>query len=150
LEFSRSGGEDLQAKSSALRFDSVEDLRRLASGNGDTSLEVVRMWVRKTMARPALLEKSLGTRDALHAHTGERAVAYGSKNHKASVYRWESLQPGNEVAGCALLVSENSTYFVPEGWTLTIDRYGNAQLRWDAARVVSMAAGAEEARSHGE
>lgn len=155
LEFSRSDGEGVQAKSSVLRFDSVEDLRRLAPGAGDTSLEVVRMWVRKTMARPALLEKSLGTRDALHARTGERAVAYGSKNRKAGVYRWEALQPGNEVAGCALLVSENSTYFVPEGWTLTIDRYGNAQLRWDAARVVSMAAGggekrAEEARSHGE
>ena len=147
LEFSRAGGEDVQAKSSLQRFDSVEDLRRLAPANGVASLEVVRMRVRKTMARPALLEKSLGSRDASHARTGERAVAYGSKNHKAIVYRWESLQPGNEVTGCALLVSENSTYFVPEGWTLTMDRHGNAQLRSDSARTVSMAA--EGKRSDG-
>lgn len=150
LEFSRSGGEDVQAKSSVLRFDTVEDLRRLARGNGDISLEVVRMRVRKTMARPALLEKSLGTGDASHARTGEQAVAYGSKNHQASVYRWESLQPGNEVSGCALLVSENSTYFVPEGWTLTMDRYGNAQLQWGGSRAVSMQAGAEGKRSDGK
>ena len=102
------------------------------------------------MARPALLEKSPGTRDASHARTGERAVACGSKNHKAGVYRWESLQPGNEVAGCALLVSEHSTYFVPEGWMLTMDRHGNAQLRRDVGRAVSMKAGAERKRSDGK
>lgn len=149
LEFSRSGGEDVQAKSSALHFNGVEDLRQLAPGNGDLWLEVVRMRVRKTMARPALLEKSSGSSDASHARTGQREVAYGSKNHKASVYRWESLQPGNEVAGCALLLSENSTYFVPEGWTLTMDRHGNAQLRSDTPRTGSTKAETEGKRSDG-
>jgi N-methylhydantoinase A/oxoprolinase/acetone carboxylase beta subunit len=80
------------------------------------------------MARPALLEKASGPQDASGARSGERAVAYGGKG-KAGVYKWELLEPGNEVAGCALLVSENSTYFVPEGWKLTIDRYGNGVVR---------------------
>ncbi|MBZ5664793.1 MAG: hydantoinase/oxoprolinase family protein [Acidobacteriia bacterium] len=150
LEFSRLAGENVQAKSSVLRFDSVEDLRRLAPLNGDASLEVVRMRVRKTMARPALLEKSLGARDTSHVRTGERTVSYGSKNRKAGIYKWESLQPGNEIAGCALLVSESSTYFVPEGWTLKVDRYGNAQLRSGETRAVPTVAGAEEKRGTGE
>jgi N-methylhydantoinase A len=127
LEFSR-GGENFEAKSAALRFESVEELRQLA-GNGEATLEVVRMWVRKKMARPALLEKASGPQDASGARSGERTVAYGGGKGKAGVYKWELLEPGNEVAGCALLVSENSTYFVPEGWKLTIDRYGNGVVR---------------------
>jgi N-methylhydantoinase A len=130
LEFSR-GGENFEAKSAALRFESVEELRQLA-GNGEATLEVVRMWVRKKMARPALLEKASGPQDASGARSGERAVAYGGGKGKAGVYKWESLRPGNEVAGCALLVSENSTYFVPEGWKLTIDGYGNGVVRVEA------------------
>jgi len=27
-----------------------------------------------------------------------------------------------------VLEAENSTYFVPEGWTLLLDQYGNAKL----------------------
>jgi len=155
LEFSRPGGEGLQAKSSALHFDNVEDLQRLAPVNGDGSLEVVRMWVRKALvrkpvARPALLEKSSEMPDASHKQTGERILAYGSKNRRASIYKWESLQPGNEIAGCALVVSETSTYFVPEGWTLKIDRYGNAQLQSQAAGAVSTARTLEETRSDGD
>jgi hypothetical protein len=32
------------------------------------------------------------------------------------------------VEGCAILESVNTTYFVPEGWTLALDGYGNATL----------------------
>ena len=123
LEFSGAGHA---AKPNRLRFESADQLRRLAGGNGDRSLELVRMWVRKKMARPAMkVMPDLGS-SAEQALTGTRTVAYGSDNRKAKVYKWERLAPGNQVMGCALLVSENSTYFVPEGWVLTVDRYGNA------------------------
>jgi N-methylhydantoinase A len=121
LELEFSHGQT--AKSETLRFASLEELQRLAGG--ESSLELVRLAVRKKIARPALVERSLTAADASHARTGERALAYGSGNCRARVYRWESLVPGNQVNGGALLVSENSTYFVPEGWVLTIDRYGN-------------------------
>ena len=125
LEFS---GAANPVKSTILGFGSVDGLRRLAGENGDRSLELVRMWVRKKIARPVLVEKSPGSKDAFHAKTGTRTVMYGSDDLKASVYKWELLQPGNRVAGCALLVSGNSTYFVPQGWNLTLDQYGNAVL----------------------
>jgi N-methylhydantoinase A/oxoprolinase/acetone carboxylase beta subunit len=70
----------------------------------------------------------MGAADAKAAFTGTRRVAYGSRDKEARVYKWELLQPGNQVAGCSLLVSDNSTYFVAEGWVLTIDRYGNATV----------------------
>jgi hypothetical protein len=33
------------------------------------------------------------------------------------------------VDGCAVLEGANSTYFVPEGWILEMDAYGNGKLR---------------------
>lgn len=119
MEFSRGS----TVKSDALRFASVGELRGLAAG--ESSLELLRLAVRKKIARPVLVERSLAAADASPAMSGVRAVVYGSGNRKAAVYRWESLAPGNQVSGSALLVSENSTYFLPEGWDLTIDRYGN-------------------------
>ena len=59
---------------------------------------------------------------------GKRAVAWGSRNGEAQIYRWEQLQPGNRVEGCAVLEGVNTTYFVPEGWVLTMDAYGNGAL----------------------
>ena len=47
---------------------------------------------------------------------------------EAQVYRWESLQPGNRVEGCAVLEGVNTTYFIPDGWAMTIDPYGNGKV----------------------
>jgi hypothetical protein len=32
------------------------------------------------------------------------------------------------VTGCAILEGANTTYLVPEGWTLEMDGYGNAWI----------------------
>jgi N-methylhydantoinase A len=133
LEFSRPGHDSAEVKCPAQSFDSVEQLFALLPTQireAQTALEVVRMKVRKAVARPALIEKALGNGDSSAAFLRTRAVAYGSVDDKARIYRWELLQPEARVTGCALLESENSTYFVPEGWSLTMDRFGNAQLQW--------------------
>ena len=54
--------------------------------------------------------------------------SWGSSNGDAQVYRWEALEPGNRVAGPAILEEINTTYFVPEGWTMFLDRFGNGAL----------------------
>ena len=81
------------------------------------------------MLKPNLLKPPPGTADSSHALTGSRPVAWGSKTGLAQVYRWESLQPGNRLDGCAVLEGAHSTYFVPQGWSLEMDTYGNAKLR---------------------
>ena len=59
---------------------------------------------------------------------GADSLAWGSKNGEALLYTWEALQPGNTVEGCAILEGASSTFFVPENWTLTMDRFGNARV----------------------
>jgi len=84
--------------------------------------------MRKAMPKPALTAKPLQGTDASHAIKGERKVAWGSSKCTAQLYRWEALDPANRVEGCAVLEGANGTYFVPEGWTLVVDQFGNAKL----------------------
>jgi N-methylhydantoinase A/oxoprolinase/acetone carboxylase beta subunit len=92
-------------------------------------VELLRVQIKKAMPKPSLVEKGLQGADASHAVKGKRQVAWGSKNGEALLYTWEALQPGNSVEGCAVLEGASSTFFVPENWTLTMDRFGNAQVR---------------------
>jgi N-methylhydantoinase A/oxoprolinase/acetone carboxylase beta subunit len=80
------------------------------------------------MPKPALIEKAMQGTDSSHAIKGNRKVAWGSSRGETQLYHWELLQPGNRVEGCAVLEGANSTYFVPEGWTLVMDTYGNAKV----------------------
>jgi N-methylhydantoinase A/oxoprolinase/acetone carboxylase beta subunit len=92
------------------------------------SIELLRVQIRKAMPKPALVERAMQGSDSMHAIKGTRKVVWGSSNEEAQLYHWELLQPGNRVEGCAVLEGANSTYFVPEGWTLVIDQFGNAKL----------------------
>ncbi|HYL85318.1 MAG TPA: hydantoinase/oxoprolinase family protein [Candidatus Angelobacter sp.] len=91
-------------------------------------IELVRMRIRKAMPKPAVITRPIPESDLAPAGKGMRKVAWGSSTGEAQLYRWEALQPGNRVSGCAVLEGANSTYFVPEGWTLRIDEYGNAKV----------------------
>jgi N-methylhydantoinase A len=90
-------------------------------------IDLVRLQVRKTMPKPQLPTLSVTTPDASHALKGARAVSFGGKTGSAQIYTWELLEPGNRVEGCAVLEGVHSTYFVPEGWVLEMDRHGNAK-----------------------
>ena len=95
---------------------------------GGVSLDLVRVRVRKPVPRPQLTGRPLQASAASHARTGTRHVAWGSRDGQAQVYRWESLQPGNAVAGPALLEGLDTTYFLPEGWQMAVDRFGNGAV----------------------
>jgi N-methylhydantoinase A/oxoprolinase/acetone carboxylase beta subunit len=101
---------------------------KLEASNNTFIVELIRVQIKKAMSKPSLKDKTLQGADAAHALKGRRQVAWGSKNGEAQIYKWEALQPGNVVEGCAVLEGANSTYFVPEGWTLVIDRFGNARV----------------------
>jgi acetone carboxylase beta subunit len=80
------------------------------------------------MPKPRLVKLPLQDPDSAHARLGKRQVFWGSRNGEAQVYRWESLRPGNRVEGCAVLEGVNTTYFVPDGWAMVVDGYGNGTL----------------------
>jgi acetophenone carboxylase len=96
---------------------------------GDISLEMLRVRVKKAMPKARLMVRDLQGDDASHARIGTRKVSWGSRAGEAQVYRWEALRPGNRVAGCAVLEGVNTTYFIPDGWAMTIDHYGNGELK---------------------
>ena len=151
FELSQVGRPNCVVKNSQLHFASVVDLGRklgIDTSAGDVSIELVRIRLTKPISKPILTLREARPADATHALSGSRKVAYGSLQGEAQLYKWESLQPGNKVVGCSILEASNSTYFVPEGWALEIDRYGNAR----AARSgeVSSSAGLQETQSYGK
>lgn len=96
--------------------------------SGQMSLELIRVRAKKAMSKPRLVERPLQRPDSSHARTGTRQVFWGSSRGEAQIYCWESLQPGNRVEGCAVLEGVNTTYFIPEGWVMVVDCFGNGAL----------------------
>ena len=133
LDISRAGQSAITMSYPDISFRDFKMLRELPeSGTGthgnSVAIELIRVKIRKAMPKPPLAKKPVHGTDPAHALKGSRKVAWGSSNGEAKLYRWESLQPGNRVTGCAVLEGANSTYLVPEGWTLVVDEYGNAKL----------------------
>ena len=95
---------------------------------GNISLEMLRVRVKKAMRKARLVDRAFQGADASHARIGTRTISWGSRASEAQVYRWESLHPGNRVAGCAVLEGVNTTYFIPDGWAMTIDQYSNGKM----------------------
>jgi N-methylhydantoinase A/oxoprolinase/acetone carboxylase beta subunit len=137
IEASRSTGksavipcsESILSDPKALRDTLAAALGNAANTSAnDISLELMRLRVKKPMSKPHVTERALKSEDSTHAKTGTRKILWGSSGGDAQVYRWESLEPGNRVAGPAILEGVNTTYFVPEGWTMFVDRFGNGAL----------------------
>ena len=131
LEISGAEGAPYSAKSAQMHFASVAELRRVVTPSlpsGEGEVELVRMRLKKAIARPALWKQEMGNQDSGSAHLGTRAVTLDGKPQEAALYRWESLAPGNKLQGCAILESAKSTYLVLSGWSAEIDGYGNALL----------------------
>jgi acetophenone carboxylase len=126
LEFSGKDGVPHAAKSPGLSFASVADLKQLAPPDG--TLDLVRMRVKKAIAKPVFVKKEKAPAESGVTRLGTRVVTHDGAQHEAALYRWESLGPGDKLMGCAILQSANSTYFALPGWKLEIDGYGNALM----------------------
>jgi N-methylhydantoinase A/oxoprolinase/acetone carboxylase beta subunit len=103
-------------------------LRSAGAPKDEIALDLFRLRVKKPMLKPRLTAQPLAAADSSHARLGKRAVSWGSHTGEADIYRWESLRPGNRVEGCAILEGLNTTYFIPSGWVMTLDAYGNGKL----------------------
>jgi len=121
--------ESIFANSNNLQAALATALGSEAANNANNiSLELIRVRVKKAMPKPHVAERALKQGDSSHAHIGARKILWGSANDDAQVYRWESLEPGNRVSGPAILEGISTTYFVPEKWTILVDRFGNGAL----------------------
>jgi len=133
LEIACPGKPAMAATYPQASFRDVQSFRTFCEkksgvGADKIAIELIRVRIRKPMPKPAVLEKPLAGTDSSHARKGTRKVAWGSSQGEAQLFEWEALQPGNRVAGCAVLEGATSTYLVPEGWALVLDKYGNAKV----------------------
>jgi N-methylhydantoinase A len=113
-------------------FQAAVETALAAAGSaegGDFHFDVARLRARKAMPKSQLEQRALASPDSAHARIGSRPIAWGSAGCEAQIYRWESLQPGNQVAGPAVLEGANTTYFIPDHWMATMDGLGNAVVR---------------------
>lgn len=101
------------------------------ANGGAAALELIRVRAKKPMAKPKLSERARKGADSSGARVGTRNISWGSRSGTAQIYRWESLQPGNRISGCAVIEGENTTYLVPDGWMLEVDGFGNGLLTKD-------------------
>ena len=136
LEVSQNGESSVPVRCSESSLMSGKNLQAVFSAALDisdgsseqVSLELIRLRAKKKMLKPRLIEHPLQGASSSHAHVGARKVLWGSSKGEGQIYRWESLQPGNVVEGCAVLEGVNTTYFIPEGWTMVVDSFGNGAL----------------------
>ncbi len=91
-------------------------------------IDLLRVRASKPIPKAKLFQRPRVGFDPSQARTGSRQVFWGSSNGEAQIFRWESLQPGNRITGCAIVEGANTTYLVPTGWTMELDVFGNAVL----------------------
>jgi len=58
-----------------------------------------------------------------------KEIYFSGSWKKCPVIKWENLSPGAHVAGPALIVSNNSTVFVEDGWSFQLDENQNANIK---------------------
>lgn len=137
FELSDAKGSSLSASCAELTLSTPGELQvavetaLAAAGSAEGRVfhfDLVRLRARKAMPKPHLNRRSLQSADPGRAKAGVRQVAWGGGS-QAQVYRWELLQPGNQVAGPAILEGAQTTYFIPHNWVATLDDLGNAVAR---------------------
>jgi len=112
----------------------LQDYRNLGTfcsstlgGTSELVIELLRVQILKRMPKPEFHRRQFQGTDSSHALNGRRRILWGSTKEEVPIYRWEELLPGNQVQGGAVLEGANSTYLVPDGWTLEMDQFGNAK-----------------------
>ncbi|MFN8469668.1 MAG: hydantoinase/oxoprolinase family protein [Caldilineaceae bacterium] len=92
------------------------------------TVEAVTLRIRSSSpgSQIGLPRRPLSGRDAAAARLGDRAVWFDTSGPvTAACYQRERLEPGNHVAGPALVLQYDSTVLLAPGWTASVDQSGN-------------------------
>ncbi len=96
----------------------------------DASLEIANLRVigKGTIQGVTIEEESLTDADPTAAEITTEEVSFDGKQHETRIYDRTELRPGNEIAGPAIVVEDDSTIVVQPDHTATIDRYANIEI----------------------
>lgn len=102
-------------------------LQTYGYSNPDKPAEIVNLRVRVVgkIEPPPLIESSLGGADPSGALFDTRGVTFADGQRNTPFYRAESLRPGNEIAGPAILVRADTTILIGPSDVARVDGFGN-------------------------
>jgi N-methylhydantoinase A len=138
------GANTFRVSSDKLELSSEADVRALCAGftgargkvNGGEdyrgSIRVLTTMLNAAVTMPHWQFRAFepGSPDPAGAGKGEREVLWspGEGYRKTPVYDRDRLAPGNVVKGPAVIEARDTTYVIPAGWALSVDKYANAIL----------------------
>jgi N-methylhydantoinase A len=102
----------------------------------DSPLEIANLRVvgRGTVQGVTIEEHELTDTDPSAAEVGTDEVYFDGEYHDTPIYDRAELRAGNEIAGPAIVIEEDSTVVIQPNHTATIDRYANIEItRGDGA-----------------
>ncbi len=143
--------EDVEVESPVSVVDSSGDLEKLLSRFDELytrmftlaarpeapTIQVTEVCVIASVetVKPRLRRKELqGAQPPKEAAKGRRSVFRSGRWSDADIWQMESLQPGNEIEGLAVIEASNTTLFVPPEWKVRIDDHEIYWLERKGAR----------------
>lgn len=93
------------------------------------TLELLRLRATASMPHYEAVRRTPNGHAPAEAVKGRRDAIWGRISEPTTLYTWETLLPGHEVSGGAILESAWTTYPVLPGWSLRVDEYGNGRLQ---------------------
>ena len=101
--------------------------RRYGYADERKTVEVVNIRLRVTIRGEAFNLPASTPRDgdAAQALIETRAMIFAGKHCSGKVYQREHLDPGDRLAGPAIVVEYSATTVIPPGWTTLVDAYKN-------------------------
>ena len=100
----------------------------VADANGcDFALELIRVRAKKADVEAAA-SRTRAEKPRIHRtrESGTRKISWGSRERRrANLSLGITCSPAIAVDGLAVLEGVNTTYLVPDGWTMFVDRFGN-------------------------
>jgi N-methylhydantoinase A len=120
-------------------FQSVH-ARRYGFALPERAVEIVTLRLRATGQRPQpeLLAAPLAPNDGGDAIIATRTMTLADGPAAVPEYDRARLLPGATFAGPALIVQLDATTFVPPGWSVVADGYGNLLLHVTALTIISL------------
>lgn len=137
------GGHSCRVTADKLELASPADVKALcaaflqarakaAGGDYQGSIRILTTMLNAAVTMPhwRFEAVALGGPDPQRARRGEREVFWSPEKgyQKTPIYDRDRLAPGNVIQGPAVIEARDTTYVVPAGWVLNIDKYSNAVL----------------------
>jgi N-methylhydantoinase A len=93
-------------------------------------IEIVNLRVRAVgrVPSPKLTPRPMGPVDASAAQFDSRAVTFPHGTQEIPFYRAQTLEPGNQIDGPAIVVRDDTTIIINDGDTASVDPYFNLRI----------------------